>query len=405
MTIRKKRITSSILALIILTTLAVIISNDLLTRPIIFSPKTLLSNTWERYKGRYLEEGTYRTLDKEKNNITTSEGQSYTMLRAVWMDDKQTFDNSWRWTKDNLQRDKDALFSWLFGEMPDGSYGILNEKSGANSASDADVDIAMSLLFAYSRWQDTSYLEEAREIINAIWEKEVIIIKGKPYLAASNVDKEINSPYIAVNPSYLAPYAYRIFQEVDPAHNWEGLVDTSYDVVETSMGMNLDTDGTAQIPPNWVTINRITGQITAATNLPTENTAHSNFGFDAMRTPWRIALDWKWFNEPRAERIAKNMEFFTQEWTRNERIHAEYAHDGRTIEYFESPAIYGGLIGYFVITDSQTAQEVYANKLAALYNPDFNDWQYPLTYYDDNWVWLGIALYNDLLPNLWRDVS
>ena len=40
------------------------------------------------------------------------------MLRAVWMGDKQTFDQSWTWTKDNLQhKTTDHLFSWLFGKQ------------------------------------------------------------------------------------------------------------------------------------------------------------------------------------------------------------------------------------------------------------------------------------------------
>src|SRR5690606_5554171 len=73
-------------------------------RPPEFSRKNMLQALWFNYKINYLEEDTFRSLDKQQGGITTSEGQSYTMLRAVWMDDKETFDRAWQWTKDNIQR-------------------------------------------------------------------------------------------------------------------------------------------------------------------------------------------------------------------------------------------------------------------------------------------------------------
>ena len=65
-------------------------------------------------QAEFVEQGTGRTLDPSQGGITTSEGQSYTMMRAVWSDDRATFDSSWQWTKDNLQR-PDRLLSWRFG--------------------------------------------------------------------------------------------------------------------------------------------------------------------------------------------------------------------------------------------------------------------------------------------------
>src|SRR3989344_1343957 len=123
--------------------------------PLIFSPTQVLGTTWGKYKVQYLEESTGRTLDKDRGYITTSEGESYTMLRAVWMSDKTTFDRSWEWSKNNLMhKSGDRLLSWLFGQLQDGSYGILTEQDGQNAASDADTDIALALILAYARWQD-----------------------------------------------------------------------------------------------------------------------------------------------------------------------------------------------------------------------------------------------------------
>ena len=83
--------------------------------PIIFSPRNELAALWSQYKTEYMEPGTNRVLDKQKDDITTSEGESYALLRAVWMDDQTSFDQSLKWTKDNLRRNDNHLFSWLFG--------------------------------------------------------------------------------------------------------------------------------------------------------------------------------------------------------------------------------------------------------------------------------------------------
>ena len=123
-------------------------------RSIAFSPNTMLNALWQDYKKEYVENGTFRTIDRDRNNVTTSEGQSYTMLRAVWVGDKPTFDGAWGWTRTNLARPNDHLFSWLYGKKADGTYGILTDQGGNNTASDADSDIALALVMAYSRWQD-----------------------------------------------------------------------------------------------------------------------------------------------------------------------------------------------------------------------------------------------------------
>ncbi len=364
-------------------------------RPIIFSEQAMLTQLWSAYKGEYLEPVTGRTLDKQRENITTSEGQAYTMLRAVWMDDRPTFNTSFQWAKYNIQR-PDRLFSWLFGERADGKFAVLTEQGGANTASDADIDIALALLFAYSRWQDSDYLAEAAAIIPAIWNAEVVTINGRPYLAANNVEKQSTSPTVILNPSYFAPYAFRIFAEVDPTHDWLALVDTSYEVINQSLELPLDRDNSAGLPPDWVTINRRTGLLAGAT----DNALSTNFGYDAMRLPWRIALDSQWFNEPRAATTLAKMEFLNRQWQAETKLASTYTHDGREFMAYESPAMYGGSLGFFLLTHPETATAIYRDKLLTLFDPDTTRWKKILSYYDDNIAWFGMGLYQGKLINL-----
>ncbi len=362
--------------------------------PLVYAEKDMLQEMWHSYKKEYIEPGTNRTLDKQQNNITTSEGQSYTMLRAVWMDDQETFDKSWQWTKNNLQRD-DALFSWKFGQLPGGTYGIQDNVGGQNTATDGDSDIALSLLMAYSRWKDDKYLYDAKPIIGSIWEREVVMINDKPVLVANNLERD-NPQRVIVNPSYFSPYAYKVFAHVDKNHDWNGLSDNSYALLKQISESKLNTATSAGLPPDWVSIDRTTGEIQAVES-PGLTT---RFSFDAIRTPWRLALDYAWFKDERSRQLLASYKHLGTEWQSKGQLVAAYNHNGTPAAVYETPATYGATMGYFKVIEPATATTIYKTKLSVLYDPDEQRHKQKLSYYDDNWSWFGTALYLDELPNL-----
>jgi len=316
------------------------------------------------------------------------------MLRAVWMDDQKTFDESFQWTKDNLQRD-DFLFSWKFGLLPSGKYGIQDTIGGQNTASDGDSDIALSLLMAYSRWKQDKYLYDAVPIINSMWEREVVQINGKPVLVANNLERD-NPNSVIVNPSYFAPYAYKLFAEVDKDHDWMGLADNSYALLAQVSDSPLNTGKSAGLPPDWVSIDRKTGAITE-TDSPNLTT---KFGFDAIRTPWRLALDYNWYKDSRSRNILAKYSKLADEWKQKKQIVAIYNHDGTAASTYQTPATYGATLGYFIVNNPGLADQIYRSKVSTVYDPDEQKPKTPLSYYDDNWSWFGMALYLDELPNL-----
>ncbi|MEX5720925.1 glycosyl hydrolase family 8 [Geodermatophilus maliterrae] len=363
--------------------------------PMVVSEQTMLTDLWEVYKDTYLEAGSRRTMDLQNGGITTSEGQSYSMLRAVWMDDQQTFAESWQWTKDNLQRE-DSLVSWRFGPRPDGSYGVQTELGGDNIATDADVDIAFALLMAYSRWKQDDYLYDALPVIDGIWEKAVVQVQGEPVLVANDVER-LNRQEVLVNPSYVAPYAYRVFAQVDPdpEHDWPGLVDNSYALLEELNRQPLDAGRAAGLPPDWVLLDRRTGEFRAP-----DGDLTTRFSYDALRLPWRLALDSRWYGEERARQLLEREALLARRWSDDQRLVASYDRDGTPAADYEAPALYGGAMGYFTVVQPELADEVYAEELLPLYDVDTNDVAQPLGYYDSNWVWFGMALHLDQLPNL-----
>src|SRR5581483_9656600 len=105
---------------------------------------------------------------------------------------------------------------------------------------------------------------------------------------ADNLEKTSAAPVALINPSYLSPYSYRLFAKIDPAHPWNELVDSSYSVLQKSISEPLgDTSG--GLPPDWVAINKQTGALTASSNTALS----SDFGYDALRVPFRMALDYE----------------------------------------------------------------------------------------------------------------
>ncbi|HEY0908468.1 MAG TPA: glycosyl hydrolase family 8 [Candidatus Paceibacterota bacterium] len=360
-----------------------------------FSKSEMLGYIWKNYKEEYVEKDTYRTLDRQQNDITTSEGQAYTMLRAVWMDDKQTFDGAFKWANDNLGRSSDNLYSWLFGKRADGTFGVLDDRGGENTASDADADIALALIFAYNRWGDQNYLTSAQAIIDDIWDFEVVSVKGIPYMAANDLER-LSKEKIIVNPSYLSPGAYRIFAKYDTDHDWLAVVDSSYNLLTSVTQNRLDTQTSAAIPPDWVVISRETGNAIDSGNA----NLSTNFGYEALRVPWRIALDYTWFKDDAPKIYLSRLGFLASEWREKGRLASVYKHDGSPVAVDQVPAMYAGTLGYFMIQQPDLAKEIYEQKLLFLFDLDTNDWKTRLSYYDDNIVWFGMALYNDLSPNL-----
>lgn len=362
---------------------------------LVFAEQAMLAQLWDTSKKDQIEAGSHRTVDRMGDNVTTSEGESYTLLRAVWSDDRATFDNSLEWTKNNLQRPSDHLFSWRYGKQADGSYGLLKDIGGKNTASDADGDIALALVMASQRWHEQKYLSEATTIINSIWEQEVVLVAGKPVLVADNVE-QTNKTQVLVNPSYFAPYSYKVFAKIDKAHDWTGLRDNSYTILAGSQSSALDKTSSNKLIPNWIVMNRQTGAISAASGANLD----SNYGYDAMRTPFRLALDYAWFKDDRDKAILSSMHYLSDSWRNTGRLANVYSHDSRTVTLTEAPAIYGGNIGYFQVVEPSLAKEIYDKKLASLFDPNGENWKASLNYYDDNWAWFGIALYNHALPNL-----
>ena len=359
-------------------------------------PKQILNRSWESYKQHFIKHGAY--VVDPSNNTVTSEGQSYALLRSVWINDKKTFDDVWNATKNKLLNEHGTV-AWN-STLINSSKIIIKDKG---SATDGDTDIALALIFAYKKWGQEQYLNDARTLLDAIWQTEVKEFNGKNYLVPGPWAKDKEE--VVINPSYLSPYAYRIFAQVDSEHPWMRLVDTSYEMLSGCTDTTLNGVGIGVgLPPNWCALTQY-DEFIQNYDLGLSSTEYS---FDAVRTMWRIALDYKWYKEPRAKQyLIKSSEFFKKQLQRDGKIYTGYTHSGDVFENYESVLGYSFVLSNFMVTNNGEVDDFYKDRILKKFYEDFDlkrsYWEDPDNYYTQNWAWFNTALYAEMLPNLWND--
>ncbi len=356
--------------------------------------RPILEKTWEGYKESFIT-ADGRVVDPQSDGVTTSEGQAYALLRAVYADDQETFNRVWAWTQENLQvRPNDDLLTWQWG--PD--TGVIEDFA----ATDAEEDAALALLFASKSWDEPGYKEDARAILDSMWKEETAEVDGRRVLTAGDWADD-GSGSVIVNPSYFAPYAYRVFAEADPSRDWEQLTDSSYDVLDRIEESPEFGDGSG-LPPDWVALDSQTGAVSPADNVIGADASESSY--DASRMPWRIALDWLWFRDRRALEESRELAPLEREYERTGELRAAYNPDGSAATEDESLSFYAGVVPGMLIDEDNRyiAHEIYAEKILSKYTQDGDSayWGEPDNYYNQNLSWFAAAVANGSMGNLWE---
>lgn len=232
---------------------------------------------------------------------SVSEGTGYGILLAYFNNDIETFNRLWNYSKGLRAYGNSKLIPWITLSF---SYDILDE----SSATDADIDVATALILMYYKTLNQGYLDDALNLIAAIWDEEInpttlFIRSGNTSMW--NGKSGLEEVY---NLSYFSPVALRLFAAVDANHNWTGVLDAMYAYMA-----NVQAAGTGVLP-DW------SNALGTAVNPPnasagkTEQT-YTWFKFDkeSVRIPWRIAWDYYWYQDPRALDVLSKLNAFIVE--------------------------------------------------------------------------------------------
>jgi endo-1,4-beta-D-glucanase Y len=173
---------------------------------------------WDAYAARFIDQQG-RVIDPQGGSRTTSEGQAYALFFALVDNDRTHFDQILAWTGSNLaQGDLAAhLPAWLWGKDSDGTWKILDP----NSASDADVWLAYTLVEAGRLWKVPGYSLTGRQLMAQIAATEVVDLPGfGPMLMPGPVGFQHVGAW-TLNPSYLPVFLFQKLAAVDPAGPWQ----------------------------------------------------------------------------------------------------------------------------------------------------------------------------------------
>jgi endo-1,4-beta-D-glucanase Y len=261
-----------------------------------------LKENYAKWKDNFLRDGgdgSLRVARPDNNEDTVSEGQAYGMLLAAINGDKDTFDKLWLYAQRRLNGN--GLMAWHINQKGD----TLDK----NAATDADQDMAFALIIADQKWggPNSSYRKDAKALINNIMKHEVE--------AGTNVLKPGDTwgGSICTNPSYFAPAYYKVFQAYTGDPRWGKVADKAYEII------NKAANPKTGLVPDWCTADG--KPVTEVKDKP------FSYGYDAMRTPWRIGLDAAWNNDPRAIAfLTKINDFFKSQGVAN--IKDKYNLDG-----------------------------------------------------------------------------
>lgn len=234
-----------------------------------------------------------------KRGCTVSEGIGYGMLLSVFAGDMEVFNALW--TYNRAFRSYNGTSNLMPWRTLTYSFESFGSASNMSSATDADLDIATSLIIAYYQTGLDMYLADARLIIADLWKQEI----SPTYLIYSGSTPSWKRETSAYNPSYFAPVALKLFALVDqdPTHDWNAVLNTMYTFMQ-----NIQTAGTG-VFPDWVDQN---GVATDPKNGSATKT-YWTFNKESVRVPWRIAWDYYWTQDPRAQLILNTLNNFISE--------------------------------------------------------------------------------------------
>lgn len=336
-------------------------------------PGAALAPAWIAYREHFVEPSG-RVVDPHAGNRSTSEGQAYAMVRALWADDRATFDLAWTWMRDNLQSgDPARLPAWLWGQSAAGRWEILDPQPAA----DADQLAAWALIGGARRWKEPAMAEAASALLAGIWSQETELVDGERVVLPG--PWAMGKDPLVFNPSYQLPFAWRTFADFDREHDWASLIGPAYRRLHTCRG-------SSGLPSDWCYFDRATGA-----RVPPADPRHDEFAFEAFRVGWTLAAEAKWHGDRRARVLLKPFLALLGRDADPVRIPARIDDDGRARADWEYPGMYGALLPAWASRRPGAAAAAWRETLVPLRAP--HGWGDPEDYYGQNWIWLGLALW------------
>lgn len=174
---------------------------------------------WLAFKHKHIQQDG-RVIDYQvAPGISTSEGQAYALFFALVENDQAMFKTLLTWTQQHLAQGDLAkhLPAWRWGQIAGKDWGVIE----ANSASDADLWLAYSLLEAGRLWQMPQYTSLGLQLLRLIAVKEVVVVPNLgPMLLPGQQGFVISGQRWLFNSSYYPIQILKRITLADPSGPW-----------------------------------------------------------------------------------------------------------------------------------------------------------------------------------------
>jgi 4-amino-4-deoxy-L-arabinose transferase-like glycosyltransferase len=342
----------------------------------------LLQSQWDNFKRSSISNG--RVVNAAQPQVTLASDQAAAMQQAVYLNDRPTFDALWSWTGANLVKPQDGLLAADSSQFPKG-----------RSDSGADTDTALALLFGAKRWNAPALSGAAMGLLGGIWQHETTHAGSLRIVTASDVD--LGQETRLVRPAAFAPYAYRIFAQVDSSRPWLSLVDGSYNALAT-LRQDASLGGDKGLVPDAIRM----GTSQGLASLSSGGIAADRLSSGSESVPFRMALDWGWFGDPRAMQELTAFSLPRHELSNSGRIAATYNLSGEALSEDQSLATYAQWLPAIMFggspSDRNRAFQIFAERVLA---PVVGEGAPHTSAADAMWAWRATALMDGGLSNLW----
>jgi endo-1,4-beta-D-glucanase Y len=224
---------------------------------------------YENWKKNRLVDCNGNLMPAADNSSTSKvEAQGFAMVAVAYMGDKDVFDKLYNFYKSKTSSAGCGLSGWRTN-----CSGV--QDSGA--ATDGDVDVASGLVVAHWQWPDAGYDEKAKTLI-ANLRKVILDCSGKwtLYPGCSG-----GRPWGGCNEtdlSYYSPAFFRYFAKISGDTAWSKMADDTQKIRDAA------ANGSTGLVPDWQSVSGTAGS----------GSRSGNYGFDAIRAPYKQCLDYLW---------------------------------------------------------------------------------------------------------------
>jgi endo-1,4-beta-D-glucanase Y len=217
----------------------------------------------------------------DSTSMSKVEAQGFAMVAVAYMGDKDVFDKLYNFYTSKTSSAGCGLSGWQTN-----CSGV----SDSGAATDGDVDVASGLVVAHWQWPDAGYDAKAKTLI-ANLRKVILDCSGKwtlyPGCSGGRPWGGCNETDI----SYYSPAFFRYFAEISGDTAWSKMADDTQKIRDAA------ANASTGLVPDWQSVSGTAGS----------GSRSGNYGFDAIRAPYKQCLDYLWHGTAEAGAWCKKL--------------------------------------------------------------------------------------------------